>query len=132
MAYKQLATEPPVAAWRTTEKDNSSTFGKTKLIDFLTSEVRNRPSTARSNRPSSLKKSNFDASVQRARKMPVSASRKMWCRINPGHTLQSWDTTARTTSSQEYHQDTYKFDKTYHVPKTEFLYVKRRKPPLSK
>jgi len=75
-----------------------------------------------------LKKGQMAQMIERYQSKPVNVSRKRWCRINPGHTLEPWKSTYKTISCPEYDLSPhYSFDKEFHNHKTEFLYVPKRK-----
>merc|ERR1711998_62527 len=108
---------PQSAKARLTTAPNNQTKGfqgktaEEHRVTPLGTTFDSRPSTADS----------FEDKIRHYRKQPVSDSRKCWNRINPGHMLNEWDSTNRKTQNPDFGVQPYKFEKEFHLPKTDIM-----------
>jgi len=61
-----------------------------------------------------------DRRVEYYRKQPISKSRQMWNRINPGHMNEKWESTHKAHITKYAHKN-YAFKKEFHQAKTDIM-----------
>eukprot|EP00658_Telonema_sp_P-2_P041979 TRINITY_DN3007_c0_g1_i1.p1 TRINITY_DN3007_c0_g1~~TRINITY_DN3007_c0_g1_i1.p1 ORF type:complete len:252 (-),score=52.83 TRINITY_DN3007_c0_g1_i1:206-961(-) len=122
---------------RSRERSRPSSAGGTKLKDYLLkpdpkSKSKSRPKSAASS-VGGPQEQEFQKLLTKHRCQPVHPSRKLWNRINPGHMMEEWKTTHKVSACPEFKRDpNYTFKKEHHNPKSEFLYIPKKKPIVTK
>lgn len=115
------------AADRRSRPASAKSSQSTKLAEYLFKKEAVKAQRPQSAAVSTSGNSEFDQMLKRYRSAPVHPSRKLWNRINPGHMMEEWKTSHKTITAPEYNSNPhYNFQKEFHVPKSEFLYVPKK------